>query len=718
LLLFCYFFVTFLLFFFYSPTNNTNMMYSHLKPTYNLGVVMKNISIKMQIISLVTISLIVLSTVLTIYAVNTSKNALIQKSYNGLTSARDSKANQIQKFFAERIGDINVLAKSADVKELVHDLIFVHKELEVTATNNYPVTHTLVQEKTSRHENFFQSYAKEYGYYDLFVICAKHGHVMYSQAKESDYGENVGRGSLKTSGLGEVWKKVVELKRPVFVDMAPYAPSADAPAMFLGAPVYIDGEMRSVLVFQISDKSINDIMQYRTGYGDSQEDYLVGKDELMRSDSFLDPKGHSLQASFANNTKVDTVASRNALQGKTDTEIVIDYNGNPVLSSYSPIKVGEDLHWAILSEIDEAEVLITPNGIRNSLIIAGAFIVIVVLIIAFIIISVSVIKPLNKFKDTILMMSNKHDITQRVDTNAPQEIMQMGNSFNTLIDSLQKIVATAKQSSTENASISHELSTTATRVGNNVESSVVIIEEATFQAKTIQNEIVTSIADAQESKEDIIKANENLKIARQDIVSLTSKVQETAQAEEELAHNMESLSKDASEVKTVLTIISDIADQTNLLALNAAIEAARAGEHGRGFAVVADEVRKLAERTQKTLSEINATINVVVQSIGDASTNMNNNSKDIQELASLAQDVENKINESVDIVNEAVIASDKTVQDFAQTGKDVEEIVSKVEEINVISSTNARSVEEIAAAAEHLNTLTDELNTKLEICHT
>jgi len=681
---------------------------------------MKNISIKMQVLGLVIVSLIALSAVLTLTSISESKEALMKKSYDGLTSARDSKTEQIQNFFSERIGDINVMAKSKDIKELVEDLIYVHEKLEVKGHDNYPVSNPLAKEKTKPHEEFFQGYAKEYGYYDVFIICAKHGHVMYSQAKESDYGANVGSGHLKDSGLGEVWKKVKELKRPVFVDMRPYAPSNNEPAMFLGAPVYSKGVMKSIVVLQISDAAINKVMQFRKGYADSQEDYLVGQDKLMRSDSFLDPKNHTLKASFANPSSgsCDTEASKNALSGQSDTKIVIDYNGNPVLSSYAPVKIAQDLNWAILSEIDEAEVLITPNSIRNTLMVYAFIIVLIFIGIAFFLVSVSVIKPLNVFKAKVLEISSNHDLVQRVDTDAPQEIMDMGKSFNTLLDSLQELISTSKNSSTENASISHELSTTALGVGNNVESSVVIVEEATDRAKEVQSEIISAISEAQESKQDIIRANENLGTARDDIISLTSKVQDTAQTEAELSKNMETLSQEANQVKDILIVIGDIADQTNLLALNAAIEAARAGEHGRGFAVVADEVRKLAERTQKTLSEINATISVVVQSITDASTQMSANSEDIQELANIAQDVEGRINSTVDIVNEAVNASDRTVKDFENTGKNVEIIVGKVEEINELSSTNARSVEEIAAAAEHLNGLTNELNTKLETFRT
>lgn len=338
--------------------------------------------------------------------------------------------------------------------------------------------------------------------------------------------------------------------------------------------------------------------------------------------------------------------------------------------------------------------------------------------IAYYIIVFGLNRPLTKFKNTLLQIGKDNDLTLKVDERSPEELSQMAKTFNILIHSLRDLIETSKQGSSENASISHELSTTALGVGNNVEKSVTVIDAATAKANEIKNEIISAIADAQESKKDIIKANDNLEAARNDIVALTTRVQHSAQLEIELAQRMDALSGEANAVKSILEVISDIADQTNLLALNAAIEAARAGEHGRGFAVVAEEVKKLAERTQKSLSEINATISVIVQSIIDVSGQMNANSEEVQNLANVSTDVEQKINASVKIVNEAVKASDKTVTDFEETGKNVESIVAQVTEINTISAQNARNVEEIAAAADHLNSMTDDLHSKLEAFRT
>ena len=355
----------------------------------------------------------------------------------------------------------------------------------------------------------------------------------------------------------------------------------------------------------------------------------------------------------------------------------------------------------------------TASQIQSFLVIS-AVLLLLSLGATFVIISKTISKPLN---DLIAradnLSSGDGDLTRKLEVIGNDEIAVASSSINRFIEKVRILISEAKNLSNENSSISHELSSTSLEVGRAVETSMQIVGNTTNKAFTLKDELTEGISEAKEGKTELIKANDFLKDANNAILELTKDIQSSAATEIELAHRIQQLSSDATQVKDILVVIGDIADQTNLLALNAAIEAARAGEHGRGFAVVADEVRKLAERTQKSLQEINATINVIVQAIVDSSDQMTSNSKKVESLATTACDVETKINNMFQVMNNATTLSDKTTENYLKTGLDIESMIKDVNQINDISSQNARSVEEIASAAEHLSRMTETLNLKL-----
>ncbi len=393
--------------------------------------------------------------------------------------------------------------------------------------------------------------------------------------------------------------------------------------------------------------------------GSTGETYLVGSDKLMRSDSYLDPNNHSVATSFANprKGKVNTDGSTEALAGSSDSKVITDYNGNPVLSAYAPVKVG-DQTWALLAEIDEAEVKEPIHALLITICITGLIIALLIGILAYYIAN-EIAKPLMSVVEMVKSVA-KGNLQTNIDIDQEDEIGILAHSMNNMVDRLKDIVTSVKVSSLNVSSGSNELSSTAEQVAEGATEQAASAEQASASMEEMTGNIRQNADNASQTESIAVQA-------AKDAEASGDAVKETVTAMRSIAEK--------------ITIVEEIARQTNMLALNAAIEAARAGEHGKGFAVVADAVRKLAERSQQAASEISGLSNSSVGMAEQAGSMLDKIVPDIRRNAELVQEISaasTEQNSGAEQINSALQQLDKVIQGNASGS---EEIASTAEEL-------------------------------------
>ncbi|MCA9292303.1 MAG: methyl-accepting chemotaxis protein [Phycisphaerales bacterium] len=295
------------------------------------------------------------------------------------------------------------------------------------------------------------------------------------------------------------------------------------------------------------------------------------------------------------------------------------------------------------------------------------------------------------------------DLTQRVDVKSGDELGTLGKYFNLFITKVHDVILEVVGSAEGVAAASTQIAASGEEMASGMQrqsSQVAQISSAVEEMSASVNEVARkSNETATESRASGDAAAEGGQIVRQTIEGMNAINDAVASS----AQSVQELGKRGEQIGEIITVINDIADQTNLLALNAAIEAARAGEHGRGFAVVADEVRKLADRTTKATEEIAQSIKAIQQETVDAVQRMEAGTSHVKQGVDRAT----KAGESLDqivhsarqvagMVNEIAAAAEEQSQASS-------EISRSIEEINAVSSETSRGASESARAAAQLS---------------
>ncbi len=298
------------------------------------------------------------------------------------------------------------------------------------------------------------------------------------------------------------------------------------------------------------------------------------------------------------------------------------------------------------------------------------------------------------------------------------EISQVGRGVNLFVENARLIMEEIKGISTLNKTSMGKLVQITQETQKSMKDSSTTLNSVKNKTTDIASMMNISIEQSQGLRKRLIETQGLVKESKDAIGDLFSQITESAHTEEELSSKVEQLSRNADDVKSILDIINDIADQTNLLALNAAIEAARAGEHGRGFAVVADEVRNLAGRTQKSLAEINSTIMVIVQEINAVSSQMNLNSQKMERLSDMSKSVQETYEKMSSNLSSVVLDSNQSMDDYAKSGHQIEAMVSDFVEVEKVASKTLADSSDVLNIATHVSETTMNLDKQVNLFKT
>ncbi|MDQ7784532.1 MAG: methyl-accepting chemotaxis protein [Desulfomonilaceae bacterium] len=544
---------------------------------------------------------------------SSARDTLRERTLAELVDARDQAARGVGNYMQNVLDDTSYLGKNPSVHGTFKALEFYYgyaSALEYAKTHpDAPIDMSdrdfmqLADDYDPIFMRFLENFEAVRGYEDVLLIVDQNiGLIMYSARKLSDLGTTLTAGPLKDSAPARLWSKVVKERKPALADFSRYEPSGTVSA-FLGVPVFKDPEnLYGVLLLRFGPKPINDIMSRATHMGKTSDLLLVGQDGMLRSIS-RQLGGDLLK------TGVPLGAAGGAFQGKTGQGETVSSDGVKVLYAWSP--VGLPTHsglaaafdWATIARIDASEAYsaVTSLAYRVILITAAAGIVAAVLVF---LIARAIAMPMITIAGQVSRISEGDLTVEILKLKRRDELGRLANAVSVMVGNLRDQIKGLLQGVQVLSASAQEISITVSQVAENTSKTSAAVAETTTtveqvrQAASVSGDKAKHVAHTSRKAVDISEDGKN---ATKGTLERMTVIREQM---ESIADTVVKLSDESKTIEEIIVTVQDLAGQSNLLAVNASIEAARAGDQGRGFAVVANEIKNLADQSKEATDQV------------------------------------------------------------------------------------------------------------------
>jgi methyl-accepting chemotaxis protein WspA len=548
-----------------------------------------------------------------------SNQSLKRTVRQGLLAISESKTTQLETYIRERRGDLNVASRSPVLMDSIPKL----KEIRIKEPINSPAYVELARPIRPFVANFVDSF----GYSNAFLFDTD-GTLLFQLRTGLDIGSNLLQGPLKDSELAEVFDRVRTLVQIEVSDYQMY-PGRTEPAAFIASPIFnVQGRIIGFVALELGNQHVFRIFKDYSGLGSTGETVVVMRhgNEL----TFVAPVRHEVDAAFKYRVQVGSdraTAMQRAVQGQRGYGEAIDYRGFPVAAAWSYLP---SYRWGMVvkQDTDEAFALVYLQRLVVAVLLAVTILLVTVIALW---LARTITWPIREAAMVTDRVASG-DLTVTCNGKAPGEAGLLLQAIRKMIQDLRSLIGKIQRSSITLLSTATEIAATSRQQ----EQSVYDYSASTNQAAAAVNQISATSHELLKTMNEVNQlANQTSRMAttgQQSLAGMDQTMRQLAESTGSISTKLSVISERAANINLVVTTITKVADQTNLLSINAAIEAEKAGEYGLGFLVVAREIRRLADMTAVATLDIERMVKEMQYSVSAGVMEMDKFSEQVRKV--------------------------------------------------------------------------------------